>query len=168
MERGDRVFPHPVVIVTDASWITSRNSVDGWKSATSFSSDYWEPCEVLPYKQENVEPEIRQLMVDTDVKPVWHPSIKSRTGDVFFRRVFYLEAEPEEAKLEVVCGGRTNVYLNDRWVGETEEWPKITSFKVRKFLIRGKNLVAVQTFREPRAIAPPALFLALNIQTKFK
>ncbi len=32
MEKGDRVFPHPIVVVSDDSWKVYRNPMDGWKS----------------------------------------------------------------------------------------------------------------------------------------
>jgi hypothetical protein len=169
MERGDRVFPHPVVIISDASWIASRRQIEGWKSDRSLPDERdWEPCEVLLHRQAGMAPEVRQLVADTDAKPIWHPSVKSQRGDVFFRKLFHIDARPATAKLSVVCGGRTNVYLNDRWIGEAEEWPKISSFRVDAFLDQGRNLIAVHTVRDPRSTAPPVLFLALTIQTKFQ
>ncbi len=169
MERGDRVFPHPITIVTDDTWLTSRTPADGWKVDISLSDErIWEACQVLPQQQPGLEPEIRQLVADTDVKPVWHPSVKSRIGDVFFRKVFILDATPSTATLSVVSGGRTNIYLNGRWIGEAKEWPKINNFKVHAFLERERNLVAVQVTRDPRAKPPPALFLAIKVEAKFE
>lgn len=167
MEQGDRVFPHLITIVSDDSWFVSRKQMDGWKSDPSLSHEWdWEPCKLLPGK--NMEPELRQLAVETNLKPVWHPSVKSQRGDVFFRRVFRIDAELMTAELSVACGGRTNVYLNGRWVAEAEEWPKISSFKVHTFLNRGRNLIAVHAVRDPRINTPPVLFLALTVQTKFQ
>ena len=169
MKRGDRVFPHSIVVVSDASWITSRNPVDGWKSDISLFSDRdWDPCEVLSHRQVNTAPEIRQLVADTDVKPVWHPSVKSQRGDVFFRKTFHIDAEPTAARMKVVCGGKTNIYLNGRWVGEAKEWPEISNFKVDALLDRGRNLIAVHAIRDPRSNAPPVLLLALTVQTKYQ
>ncbi len=169
MERGDRVFPHPITIITDDTWLTSRTATDGWKVDTSLSDKrIWEACQVLPQQQRGLEPEIRQLVADTDVKPVWHPSVKSHTGDVFFRKVFILDANPATAKLSVVSGGRTNIYLNGRWIGEAKKWPEINDFKVHAFLENGRNLVAVQVTRDPRVKPPPALFLAITVEAKFE
>ena len=169
MERGDRVFPHPVVIVSDASWIASINPVDGWRSDIPLSNRRdWKECEVLPYSQAGITPEIRQLVADTDARPIWHPSVKSQHGDLFFRKVFRIDASPAKATMSVACGGRSNVYLNDRWVGETEKWPRISNFNVGTFLDEGRNLIAVRAVREPRSIAPTVLFLTLSIQTKFQ
>ena len=169
MERGDRVFPHPIVIISDASWVVSRKPVDGWKSEVSLSSERdWSPCQVLTHRRD-MTPEIRQLAADTDVKPIWHPSITSHHGDVFFRRVFHIDAKPTAAEINIMCGGRTNIYLNDQWIGEAKEWPEIDNFKVHTFLKPGRNLIAVHSIiREQRSKAPPVLFLALTIQTKFQ
>jgi len=169
MERGDRVLPHPITVVTDDTWLTSRTPSDGWKSDLSMSDErIWDECEVLPLEQVNVKPETRQLIAETNVKAVWHPSIKARYGDVFFRKVFVLDAIPANATLSIVGGGRVNVYLNDRWVGEAKEWPEISSFKVHARLERGRNLIAVQTFRGQNTRHPPVLFLALTVETKFQ
>ncbi|MFC1713626.1 hypothetical protein ACFL6S_08160 [Candidatus Poribacteria bacterium] len=169
MERGDRVFPHPITIVTDDTWLTSRTPADGWTVDTSLSDErIWEACQVLPQQQPGLEPEIRQLVADTDVKPVWHPSVKSHTGDVFFRKVFILDATPANATLSIVSGGRTNIHLNGRWIGEAKEWPEINNFKVHAFLERERNVVAVQVTRDPRAKPPPALFLAITVEAKFE
>ncbi len=169
MERGDRVLPHPLVIVSDGSWLTSRRPVEGWRSDTSSSDERsWETCEVLPYQQVDMKPEFRQLVADTDAKPIWHPSVKSHHGDVFFRKVFQMDAVAASATMKVVCGGRTNIYLNDRWVGEAKEWPEISSFRVHALLSQGRNVIGVHTVREPRTIAPPVLFLALTVQTEFE
>ena len=169
MKRGDRVFPHPIVIVSDSSWLVSTRSVDGWKSDISLSDDRdWKTSEVLTNREARIEPEIKQLVVDTDAKPIWHTSVKSKRGDVFFRRVFYIDADPTKAKMNVVCGGRTNIYLNDRWIGEAKKWPAIDTFNVNTFLKRGQNLIAVHAVIDPRSIAPPVLFLVLTVQTKFQ
>ena len=169
MENGDKVFPHPVTVVTDASWLTSRRLMDGWNSDTDTSEErIWESCEVLSRERVRVEPEVRQLIADTGVQPVWHPSVKGRYGDLYFRKVFLLDAKIADAKLNVVCGGRANVYLNGRWVGEAKEWPEISSFKVRSLVERGRNIVAVHTVRDQRSLDPAALFLALTVETQFR
>ena len=168
MEQGDRVFPHPYIIISDDSWIASMKPVDGWRSDFSLSGGReWASCEI-PSQRRNTTPELRQLVADTDVKPIWYPSVTSHHGDVFFRKTFHIDAKPATAEMYILCGGRTNIYINDRWVGEAKEWPDIDTFRVRAFLKRGKNLIAVHSIREPRIQAPPVLFLALTIKTEFQ
>jgi hypothetical protein len=167
MERGDRVFPHPIIVASDGLWLTSKTPIEGWKSDTSLGERDWEKPEVLSIRNLST-PEIRQLLSETDVKPIWHPSVTSRYGDVFFRKVFNIDAKITEANIKIACGGRTNIYLNDKWVGEADEWPDISNFKVHTYLKRGKNLIAVHTIREPRSIHPPALFLVLTVKTEFR
>ena len=110
----------------------------------------------------------RQLIADTDAEAVWHPSVKSRYGEVYFRKVFILDARPTKAVLQIASGGRTNIYINDKWIGEAKEWPEVDSFKVHSYMNEGRNLVAIQTAREPRTKAPPVLFLAITVETKFQ
>jgi len=169
MERGDRVFAHPVVIISDASWIASRMPAEGWRSDLSLPEERdWDSCEVISDRQAGMTPEIRQLVADTDAKPIWHPSVTSQRGDVFFRKVFHIDAEPVAAKISVACAGKTNIYLNGRWIGEAKEWPKTSSFRVNTFPERGRNLIAVHAISDPRSNAPPVLFLALTVQTEFQ
>jgi len=166
MERGDRILPHPVIASSDESWVAALTPLKGWKSDPGLSHERdWDTCEVL--SNVRVEPEIRQLIADTNAKPIWHPSIKSRRGDVYFRKVMLLDAQPENARLDVVCGGKSQIYINDRWVGEAKEWPEISSFRVHTFLHHGRNIVAVHVVREPRINDPAVLFLGLTVQTKF-
>jgi len=167
MEQGDRAFPHLITIISDDSWLVSRKPVEGWKSDSALSAKRdWEPCEVLPNR--GMEPELKQLVADTDAKAVWHPSVKSRRRDAYFRRVFRIDAEPMSAQLILTCGGKANIYINDRWVAEAEKWPEVSEYKVHKYLKRGRNLIAVQVTGDPRGSAPSVLYLALTVQTKFK
>lgn len=169
MQSGDKITPHPVIVATDASWVTSRMLVEDWSLDTGTSDErIWTACEVIPPGKVNIKPEIRQLVADTDVKPIWHPSIKGRYGDLYFRKIFILDAEATTATLNVACGGRTNVYLNGKWIGEAEEWPEISRFNVRFLMESGRNLIAVHTVREPRTRHPSALFLALSVETQFQ
>ena len=169
MERGDTVLARPIVIVSDTSWVSSTKPLDGWKSEISLSDERdWRQCEAPQRGRVGMSPEIRQLVADTGVQPIWHTSVKSSRGDVFFRKVFRIDAEPVTARMSILCGGKANIYLNDRWVGEASAWPEISSFKVDALVDRGANLIAVHAARGPRSIAPPVLFLALNVQTKFQ
>jgi hypothetical protein len=175
MERGDRVFPHPVTIISDTSWITSKNPVDGWRSNPSLPDNLdWKTCEALPESQLNTVPEIKQLAEETGAKPIWHPSATSQHGDVYFRKVFLLDVKPTSAKLTVLCGGKTDIYINDTWIGTAKEWPEISNFKADFFLKPGNNIIAIHTLRDSRdsrdtrTKALPLLFTALIIQTELK
>jgi hypothetical protein len=175
MEKGDRVYPHPIVVVSDESWIAQKTPEKGWRSEINLPNERnWTICQVIP-DMEN-RPTVKRLITDTNAKPVWHPGVSARTGDVFFRKVFTINANATSATLDVICGGKVNIYLNDSWVGEVkepvreeeEDWPKITSFKVRTFLRKGRNIIAVQVFREPKSVFPPVLLLAIKVQTSFR
>ena len=175
MEKGDRVYPHPIIVVSDESWIAQTTPEKGWKSEISLPNQRnWTNCQVVRGMENR--PTIKQLITDTNAKPIWHPGVSARTGDVFFRKVFTIDANTASATLDVICGGKANIYINDTWVGEVkepvreekEDWPKITSFKVRTLLRKGRNIVAVQTFIEPKSVFPPVLLLAINVQTSFR
>ncbi|MBM3211862.1 hypothetical protein FJZ33_06575 [Candidatus Poribacteria bacterium] len=168
MERGDRVFPHPITIISDNSWFASKTPTEGWKSNPVLPKNLdWVPCEVLPDSYLNRVPEIKQLADETKAKPIWHPSATSQHGDAFFRKAFVLDAKSPSAKLTVLCGGKTNIYLNDTWVGTAKEWPEISEFNVGFLLRKGRNILAVHTIKDPRnKEALPLIFVVLAIQNE--
>ncbi|HGJ65356.1 TPA: hypothetical protein ENS27_08210 [bacterium] len=172
MERGDRVFTHPITVVTDESWISRTNPESGWKSEYSLPNERdWAKCKIV--SDLTNKPAVRQLMTDTEAKPIWYPNITSKSEDIFFRKVFVINADVTDARLDIICGGRANIYLNDTWIGEIkepikeelEDWPKIETFKAKSFLRKGKNVIAVQVFRDQKSVVPPALIMAIKIQT---
>ena len=63
---------------------------------------------------------------------------------------------------------REGLEQNIEWIGAAKEWPEVDSFKVHYFLNEGRNLVAIQTARDPRTKTPPVLFLAITVETKFQ
>jgi len=175
MERGDRVYPHPIIVVSDESWIAQTSPEKGWRSDISLPNQRnWTNCQVVQGMENR--PAAKQLITDTNAKPIWHPGVSARMGDVFFRKVFIIDAKIASATLDVICGGKASIYLNDAWIGdvkeplreELEDWPKIESFKVSSFLRKGKNVVAVQTFIDQKPIVPAVLLLAINVQTSFR
>jgi len=173
MERGDRVFPQPIIIISDDSWKAHFGAEDGWKSEISLPNERnWENCLSLENFQRN--PSVNLLIEDTDAKPVWHPSVRSQSREIFFRKVFQVDARIVSAKIDVVCNDRANIYANDSWVGEVrgfekgqENSPKIESFNIRSFMRNGKNLIAIQVYRDQRSAVPPMLIAAISLQTTF-
>jgi len=175
IERGDRVFTHPITIITDETWISHTAPEKGWKSEYTLPKQRdWAKCEVVNRLTD--KPAVRQLVEDTDAKPIWHPSVTSLSEDIFFRKVFQINANIRDATLSIICGGRANIFLNDIWIDEIKEpkkeelkdWPKIESFRVISFLRQGKNVVAIQVFRDQKSIVPPALLVAINVHTNIR
>jgi len=175
MEKGDRVYPHPIIIVSDESWIAQTAPENGWKSEITLPNQRnWTNCQIIQDIQDR--PAAKQLIADTNAKPVWHPAVTAKVGNIYFRKVFQIDAKIASATLDVICGGNVNIFLNDNWIGEVKEpereerkeWPQTESFKVGSFLRKGRNIVAVQVSRDPRIAVPPVLLMAINVQTSFR
>lgn len=176
MEKGDRVFPHPIIIVSDNSWKAYRNPMDGWKSEFSLPNEReWEKCSEISAIQ--VRPGVMQLKEYTSAKPIWHPSPRSRLGDVFFRKIFQVNAEIESAEMEILCGGKAVIYVNGNWAGNIEDdvkpdqkeiWNEPIKIPIKSLLRKGKNLIAIQVTRDTKTIHQPILILAINIYTKLR
>lgn len=177
IERGDRVFPRPVIITTDESWITHTAPEKGWKSEYFLPNQRdWKPCQIT--SGIDSRPSARVLISDTNAKPIWNPVVGARVGTVYFRKSFQIDANIISATLEIVSGSKTNIYINDSWVGEVkepimtgldeeekEELPKLERYKVTSFLRKGRNVVAVEAYRDQKTPFPAGFLLAIKVQT---
>ncbi|MGB9594857.1 MAG: hypothetical protein ACPL7B_01140 [Candidatus Poribacteria bacterium] len=177
MERGDRVFPRPIIITTDELWITHTTPEKGWKSEYVLPNQRdWKPCQITSGIDNR--PSAKVLISDTNAKPIWNPVVGARVGNVYFRRSFQIDANIISATLEIVSGCKTNIYINDNWVGEIkepimtgldeeekEELPKLERYKVTSLLRKGRNIVAVEAYRDQKTPFPAGLLLAIKVQT---
>jgi hypothetical protein len=180
MEKGDRVSPRPVIVISDESWITHTAPEKGWKSEYVLPNQRdWKTSQVTSGIDSRAS--ARVLISDTNAKPIWHPGVEARTGNVYFRRMFQIDANITSATLEIVSGCKANIYLNDSWIGEIkepvladldeeekEDLPKLESYKVASFLRKGKNVVAIEVYRDPKTPFPPGFLLAIKVQTSLR
>ncbi len=177
IERGDRVYPRPIIITTDESWITHTTPEKGWRSEYVLPNQRdWKPCQITSGIDNR--PSARVLISDTNAKPIWNPVVGARIGNVYFRKLFQIDANIISATLEIVSGCKTSIYINDNWVGEIkepvmtdldeeekEELPKIERYKVTSFLKKGRNVIAIETYRDQKTPFPAGFLLAIKVQT---
>lgn len=177
MERGDRVYPRPIIVTTDESWITHTTPEKGWRSEYVLPNQRdWKSCQIASGIDNR--PSARVLISDTNAKPIWNPVVGARVGNVYFRKTFQIDANIISATLEIVSGCKTNIYINDNWVAEVkepimtgldeeekEDLPKLESYKVTSFLRKGRNVVAVEAYRDQKTPFPQGFLLAIKVQT---
>jgi putative heme-binding domain-containing protein len=62
----------------------------------------------------------------------------------FFRKTFSLAAAPENAQIAIAADDRFELYVNSRQVGTGESTQRLIPFNVTRYLVRGRNTVAVK------------------------
>ena len=82
---------------------------------------------------------------------IWSPA---QTGEVpagscYFRKTFNSQ-QPERAEIQISADETYELYLNGRKVGEGNNWHVMQAFDVTKYVVAGRNTVAVKvTNTEP-------------------
>lgn len=60
----------------------------------------------------------------------------------YFRKTFTM-GDVENGKVQITCDDRYDLYVNGRLVGSGNEWKKLKTFEIDRFLQSGENAVAV-------------------------
>ncbi len=66
----------------------------------------------------------------------------------YFRRVVEVEKAADAAELEITADNSFTVWVNGAEVGQGNEWQRVFKFDVKKLLVAGKNVVAVEAANE--------------------
>lgn len=64
-------------------------------------------------------------------------------GACYFRKTFDV-ALPETADIQITADDAYELFVNGRSVGTGEKWQKLDSFDITKYLVKGRNCVAVK------------------------
>ena len=77
---------------------------------------------------------------------IWSPSHTKNevpVGECFFRKSFKL-GTPEVGEVQITADNQFELFVNGQPVGEGQDWRKMQSFDISKFLQKGKNSIAVR------------------------
>lgn len=84
----------------------------------------------------------------SDVQWIWFnegdPTISAPEGTRFFRRTLKVARSADEAVLDITADNAFTVWINGNLVGSGDDWKKIYRFDIRKHIVDGKNVVAVE------------------------
>ncbi len=91
-------------------------------------------------------------VVAADVQWIWtnegDPRKEAPAGSRYFRRSFTIDrpiADPIlEASLEITADDGYRAWINGTFVGEGKDWHTVQRYDVRKLLVHGKNVLAVE------------------------
>jgi putative heme-binding domain-containing protein len=83
---------------------------------------------------------------------IWYPggdpTKDAPKGTVYFRKVFAINRDiqqpVDEGTLDITADDEFTVWVNGALVGKGKEWKRAQSFDVKKHLIHGKNVIAVE------------------------
>ena len=81
-------------------------------------------------------------------------------GVRFFRKSFDIKGDVKDASLEITADNAFHVWLNEKDVGEGDQWQRIYKFDVGKLLKSGTNLFAVEARNE--GASPAGLIVKLT------
>lgn len=169
IERGDRVLPQPMIIVSDASWKSHLNQEQGWNSEFTLPNERnWSNCYVV--SQIRGTPATKILMEELNAKPIWNPSIKSRMKNVYFRKTFQVGGKVVSARADVVCEDKFNIYINGNWVTELRakrDQEGILTFSITDLVRQGRNVIGIEVLRDENSKSLPFLLIALTVRSDF-
>jgi putative heme-binding domain-containing protein len=76
------------------------------------------------------------------------PAKDAPKGTVYFRKVFTINRDVQqpvdEAALDITADGEFTVWVNGALVGKGNDWKRVKSFDVKKHLVHGQNVIAVE------------------------
>lgn len=81
-----------------------------------------------------------------DAEWIWsQPMNEAQANEVVhFRKPFTLNEIPSSASIYASCDNILELWINGKKVTESDEWSQPVQLKVKKFLRRGKNIIAVR------------------------
>lgn len=88
-----------------------------------------------------------------EVQWIWfnegNPAAEAPTATRYFRRTFEVQTANErkpvdEAGLQITADNAFTVWVNGAEVGKGDDWGRVYRFDVKRHLVRGKNVVAVE------------------------
>jgi putative heme-binding domain-containing protein len=94
---------------------------------------------------------------------IWSPA---QTGEIpagtcYFRKTFK-SGQPEHAEIQISADEAFELYVNGRKVGEGNNWRVMQTFDVTKYLVGGRNMVAVKVTNT----APPSAGVVARVLVK--
>ena len=95
---------------------------------------------------------------------IWAPlpnKDKTPLGACYFRKVFDA-SNPETASVQITCDDRYELYVNGRRVGTSNNWKVLQSYDIQRFLMNGRNVLAVKA---ENSAGPTAGLVAGNRET---
>ncbi|MCL4177086.1 MAG: hypothetical protein KJ072_04985 [Verrucomicrobia bacterium] len=100
---------------------------------------------------------------------IWFPEGKpaqaADPGTVVFRRLFQLETEPTEARLELTADNSFSVTVNNTPMGEGDNFHRVYSIDLLPALKRGRNTLEVRASNGGTSPNPAGLIAALLVKS---
>jgi uncharacterized membrane protein/mono/diheme cytochrome c family protein len=104
-------------------------------------------------------------------KRIWHPEVKyDRTvlpepGKRYFRKYFDLpKGEIKSAKILISVDHAYTLYLNGFKISSGEDWKIVGKVDVEKFLLSGKNIIAIEGENEGKIANPAGILFSLKVE----
>lgn len=94
------------------------------------------------YEANDVSPEQAAYMAKHGIKHTY--------SDFFLRKEFELKSDPVQGKVQIAADDWAELYINGQLAGSVKSWSEPQELDVKKFLRRGKNILAIH-YRNERS-----------------
>lgn len=130
-----------ISIVTDSSWLTNGQYMDGWNSLNFDDSTWFSPRvigapPVAPWG--NIP-----NMIGTNAQWIWYLD-GTENLDRFFRKTFTINGPITSAVVKITADDIYYLYVNGNFVGYNNLWRTPEIYDISKYLQQGKNVIAVK------------------------
>jgi putative heme-binding domain-containing protein len=102
-------------------------------------------CSLRPWQADGQQPASKAYWIWF---PEGDPATVAPKGTVYFRKVFNInrpiQQPVDEAILDITADNEFTVWVNGALVGKGKEWKVVLSFDVKKHLVHGQNVIAVE------------------------
>lgn len=167
----DFVFRGPIV---------RRISAEQFMDALGTITGVWNGDAVPELNFANDKKEKIDLTLESlSAKPRWiwsesNAAAKTAARTVYFRKEIALPETPDEARVVITCDNAFKLFVNGKEAGSAKDFSKPRTIDIRKFLIVGKNLIAIAATNDEAAPGqtnvdqgnPAGLFAYARVRSK--
>ena len=89
---------------------------------------------------------------DLDAKWIWSEPAADRAtagGRIFLRKTFDIDELPTQAPCVITCDNQFTLWVNGKQVASSAEWSKPLGLDLKRHLVRGRNVIAVEAINWP-------------------
>ena len=89
---------------------------------------------------------------DLAAKWIWSDPAAARAtagGRIFLRKTFDIDILPSQAPCVITCDNQFTLFVNGKQVASSAEWSKPLGLDLKRHLVRGRNVIAVEAINWP-------------------
>jgi len=148
--RADYVFNGPVI---------RRMTAEQFRDALGALTGVWfnDPAVQFDFSAGLPSEQVQTSLMARPPKWIWSEAggLNARAETVYFRKVFTLDAVPDEAFVAAACDNSFTLYLNGTKIASGKEWSQPSFTNIRSHLRKGENVFAATAVNHTPKNQPP-------------